>query len=51
MTRDPIKKAVREQTAYAEPIINYVPDTRAYSPAKNFRMRSSPRSNSAFEVA
>jgi hypothetical protein len=48
-----MQKAVREQTASAEPNrqTNHQTSIRVYSPAKNFRMRSSPRSNSAFEVA
>ena len=50
-----IEKAVRERTALAEPETSTCRNTeskiRDYSAAKKFRMRSSPRSNSVFEVA
>jgi hypothetical protein len=47
------EKAFRERKASAESK-HQTPTmclNRAYNPAKNFRMRSNPRSNSAFEVA
>src|SRR6202030_1262610 len=49
-----IKKAVRERTATSELSTAHqqspLPGAHAYSAAKNLRMRSSPRSNSPFDV-